>query len=295
MNLYINAITGADASNACSVVRRSITECCLADHQGNASTINSWLANKTPENFEAWLSAPKSIAFGAYLDQTLVGIVLVSGSTVALCYVIPEVLHKGVGRALLAQAQSCAVSVGVEYLELESTRTAEAFYARNGFEPSGPLQSWENLKAQPMRKRVTPPNKILPRELTAARRVGEIRYSFASESTGNLSRLLGKFGLLPDETLLVEHDRESARQILVALLWKDMAYDGECMPKETAESLARKIIAENERPGCRFFSNGNLAKGESWNPLTESTFDAGLLITDPMSGNHFCIWIQDED
>jgi GNAT superfamily N-acetyltransferase len=154
MNLHIHAITSADASNASSVVRRSITECCLADHQGDASTINSWLANKTPENFEAWLSAQKSIAFGAFLDQTLVGIVLVSGTTVALCYVISEVLHKGVGRALLAQAQSCASSAGVEYLELESTRTAEAFYLRNGFEPSGPLHSLANLKAQPMYKRL---------------------------------------------------------------------------------------------------------------------------------------------
>lgn len=154
MNLHIHAITGADAGIACSVVRRSIIECCRLDHQGNASTINAWLANKTTESFEVWLSAPQSIAFGAFLDQALVGIVLVSGSTVVLCYVIPEVLHKGVGKALLAQAQSCAASAGVEYLELESTRTAEAFYLRNGFEPSGPLQSWAKLKAQPMQKRL---------------------------------------------------------------------------------------------------------------------------------------------
>lgn len=156
MNLQIIAITGADASMACGVVRRSIIECCRLDHQGNESTINAWLANKTPENFEVWLSAPQSIAFGAFLDQALVGIVLASGSSVALCYVLPEVLHKGVGRALLAQAQSCAASAGIEYLELESTRTAEAFYLRNGFEPSGPLQTWANLKAQPMQKRLMP-------------------------------------------------------------------------------------------------------------------------------------------
>ena len=136
---------------------------------------------------------------------------------------------------------------------------------------------------------------IDPRALIAARRFGEIRYSLASELTGALSRLLGKFGLVPDESLLVEHDRESALQILVTLLWKDMAYEGECMSKHEADSLARKVISEHERPGSRYFSNGNVAKGESWNPLTESTFDAGLVITDPVSHNHFCIWVQDED
>ena len=136
---------------------------------------------------------------------------------------------------------------------------------------------------------------IDPRALIAARRFGEIRYSVASEPTGSLSRLLGKFGLMPNESLLVEHDRDSALRILVSLLWKDMAYEGECMPKREAETLAQQILTEHEMPGCRYFSNGNIANGESWNPLTESTFDAGLVVTDPATKNNFCIWFQDED
>jgi hypothetical protein len=136
---------------------------------------------------------------------------------------------------------------------------------------------------------------IDPRAIIAARRFGEIRYAVASEITGNLSRLLGKFGLTEDESLLVEHDRDSALQILVTLLWKDMAYQGECMPRQEAESLAHQILAEHESSGCRYFSNGNVVKGESWNPLTESTFDAGLLVINTADKHHFCIWFQDED
>lgn len=136
---------------------------------------------------------------------------------------------------------------------------------------------------------------IDPRAVIAARRFGEIRCTVASEITGNLSRLLGKFGLTPNESLLVEHDRDSAFQILFTLLWKDMAYEGECMPRQEAESLAQQILADHETTGCRYFSNGNVAKSESWNPLTESIFDAGLVITDPAKHNHFCIWFQDED
>ena len=131
--------------------------------------------------------------------------------------------------------------------------------------------------------------------LIAARRFGEIRYSTASESTGSLSRLLGKFGLTPDESLLVEHDRESALEILTTLLWKDMAYGDECMPRHQAEFLAQQVLTRHEGPESRYFSNGNIAKGKSWRPLTESTFDAGLVVTDAVAQEHFCIWFEDED
>ena len=136
---------------------------------------------------------------------------------------------------------------------------------------------------------------IDPHALIAARRFGEIRYSVVSGAAGSLSRLLGKFGLRADESLLVEHNRDTALQILITLLWKDMAYEDECMPRQEAESLAQKVLIEHESPGCRYFSNGNVAKGESWNPLTDSTFDAGLLVTNTSGQNHFCIWFQDED
>jgi hypothetical protein len=74
-----------------------------------------------------------------------------------------------------------------------------------------------------------------------------------------------------------------------------MAYEGECMPKHQAESMAQQILTQHEGPGSRYFSNGNVAKGESWNPLTESTFDAGLVVTNAVAQDHFCIWFQDED
>ena len=68
--------------------------------------------------------------------------------------VVPEVLHKGVGRALLLAAEAGAREAGSGVLVLESTRTAEAFYRRQGYEPSAAVQSWNGLQAQPMRKRL---------------------------------------------------------------------------------------------------------------------------------------------
>lgn len=85
---------------------------------------------------------------------------LISGTALALCYVVPDALHQGVGRALLVEVESLAIQAGIESMELKSTRTAEAFYLRNGFEPSGPPLSWGGLQSQPMRKRLVTSSSI---------------------------------------------------------------------------------------------------------------------------------------
>jgi hypothetical protein len=133
-----------------------------------------------------------------------------------------------------------------------------------------------------------------PLALIQARTAGEIRYAVVSEVTASLSRVLAKVGLRPDETLLVEHNQQTALAILEQLLWKDMAYATECMPKALATSFARQILDEHAGAESRYFSNGNWSKRESWNPLTESSFDAGLLIARE-DGCYVCIWFQDED
>ena len=135
---------------------------------------------------------------------------------------------------------------------------------------------------------------IDPHQLIAARQAGEIRYAVLSDVSLDMSRVLAKFGLRADASLLVEYDEETARAILGTLLWKDMAYSCECMPKAQAEQLAREVLAEHADANSRYYSNGDWSKSESWNPLTEATFDAGLIVS---RGNteYFCIWFEDED
>ncbi|KRD49210.1 GNAT family acetyltransferase [Acidovorax sp. Root275] len=144
---------GCDAAQAaCTVVRQSITHCCAPDHGSDPTILAAWLANKTPENVAAWITAPDATAWAAYCGEAMVGFALLTRTTLALCYVVPEALHQGVGRALLREAEARARELGLAALELESTRTAEAFYRRNGYEPAGAVQSWAGLQAQPMRK-----------------------------------------------------------------------------------------------------------------------------------------------
>lgn len=82
----------------------------------------------------------------------MVGFALLARTTLALCYVVPEALHQGVGLALLSEAEAQARKWGLAALGLESTRTAEDFYHRHGYVPHGAVQTWTGLQAQPMRK-----------------------------------------------------------------------------------------------------------------------------------------------
>lgn len=140
------------AEAACTVIRQSITLCCALDHRNDPAILTAWLANKTPEHLAAWMSAPGADAWGAYRGDTMVGFALLARATLALCYVVPEALYQGVGRALLLQAECHARKAGHLALGLESTRTAEDFYRRNGYGPHGDVQVWAGLQAQPMRK-----------------------------------------------------------------------------------------------------------------------------------------------
>lgn len=144
---------GAGAAEAaCTVIRQSITECCELDHGHDPAVLTAWLVNKTPENLAAWMAAPGAAAWGAYRGDAMVGFALLARVTLALCYVVPAALHQGVGRALLQHVEAHARTAGLPTLGLESTRTAEPFYRRNGYEPIGALQEWAGLQAQPMRK-----------------------------------------------------------------------------------------------------------------------------------------------
>lgn len=146
------------AAQACDVVRESITHCCTLDHRDDPQVLAAWLANKTAERFAAWMAAPGAMAWGAYrggdAGGCMVGFALLMQSKLALCYVVPQALHQGVGRTLLQAAEDAARQAGVAAVELESTRTAEPFYLRQGYEPAGAVQAWAGLQAQPMRKRL---------------------------------------------------------------------------------------------------------------------------------------------
>lgn len=156
MKIQVRPATEDDAADACNVIRRSIVECCEDDHRGDVTVLDGWLRNKTPEFVRRVILAPSAFSVVASVDEETVGFGSALTGEVTLCYVAPSVRFTGVGKALLAAIEDHAARAGVEALRLESTRTARAFYLRNGFVAEGPPVQAFGIEALPMRKQLRP-------------------------------------------------------------------------------------------------------------------------------------------
>jgi hypothetical protein len=133
-----------------------------------------------------------------------------------------------------------------------------------------------------------------PRSLALARGFGSFRYSVLFETTNDLKRMLAGFGLDPEPLLLFEIDKETALAILRRVLWKDLVHGAENMPEADATRLAAEIIDEHSTESSRYYANRRTPVGSEWNPLTNSTFETGVIVQN-LDGVHFCIWFEEED
>ena len=128
----IRRATGADAAEACSVLRRSIAELCHLDHHGDPAMLARWLSNKTVENLNRWIA--QSHFFVAEEGGRLLGCAAMNGAgKITLNYVAPEARFRGVSKALVAALEDVARRTGLDECRLESTRTALRFYRSLGY------------------------------------------------------------------------------------------------------------------------------------------------------------------
>ena len=127
-----------DADHACNVLRRSISQLCVADHGSDPAIINAWLANKTPETAARWIGqVGSSFLLAVESDAILaVGSVTDAGE-ILLNYVEPEARFRGVSRALLSALEARAVERGNRRCTLTSTATAHRFYRSAGYIDDG--------------------------------------------------------------------------------------------------------------------------------------------------------------
>lgn len=142
MQIEIRPAVTADAVSACRVLRRSITECCVADHHQQQAVLQAWLGNKTPENVANWIASPSNYTIVAVKDGELVGVALLTqAGKLSLCYLLPEAQYVGIGKALLHGIEAQARAWDISVLRLHSTASASDFYARNGYVHAGKEKS----------------------------------------------------------------------------------------------------------------------------------------------------------
>lgn len=136
-----------DATAACSLLRRSIEIGCKADHQDQPAVLQAWLGNKTVGNVATWFATPTNHVLVAESGGALVGLCLLTqAGKLALCYVSPEALRSGVGRALLAAAEAQARAWSIKKLHLHSPAGASTFFERNGYVNAGKDKSCFGLE-----------------------------------------------------------------------------------------------------------------------------------------------------
>lgn len=128
-----------DAPAACHVLRRSITELCEADHHNDATTLDKWLANKTPGNVATWIANPSSTFLLAVEHDVILGVGSVSDAgEITLNYVSPDARFNGVSKALMAALEDRARACGNVRCHLLSTEVARSFYCSVGYRQDGP-------------------------------------------------------------------------------------------------------------------------------------------------------------
>src|ERR1700733_332361 len=102
-----------DAAAACAVMRRSISELCIADHRNDPKILARWLGNKTPEIFAAWLAQPDNSLLVAVDGDDILAVGSVTDvGEITLNYVSPDRRFRGVSRAMLSALEARAVNRG---------------------------------------------------------------------------------------------------------------------------------------------------------------------------------------
>lgn len=141
--MNIRQALASDAEPASLVLRRSIAELCVLDHENDPALLASWLANKTPEKFRDWAAAADQLCIVATGgDGAILGVGLLSKTgEIRLNYVLPDARFQGVSTALIDAMETEARSLGFGRVMLNSTATAHRFYRARGYKDEGLPQS----------------------------------------------------------------------------------------------------------------------------------------------------------
>jgi len=153
--VQIRRAVADDAPAACRLLRRSIEEGCRDAHRGQPAVLDAWLGNKTIANVVNWFTTPANCALVAESEGTMVGMALLTpAGKVALCYVLPEAVRSGVGRAMLAALEEQARAWNMAKLFLHSPVGASLFFERHGYLNAGKEKACFGLECDLLWKRL---------------------------------------------------------------------------------------------------------------------------------------------
>jgi GNAT superfamily N-acetyltransferase len=128
MPIEIRRATAGDAEAVRDIVLRALRETNARDYPASViDRLALTLPDKVASNLETWR------AFVAIIDGRIVGTASLNGETVSSVYVCPDHQRRGVGAKLMDAVENVANAGARRTLTVQSSITAEAFYARRGF------------------------------------------------------------------------------------------------------------------------------------------------------------------
>ena len=135
MSVSIRAMRSEDARRFLEIQRESVRGIAARDYP--TAVIEAWaplpITDKVVERF--LVNRDDEMRLIAEIDGQAVGIgaVVPGSSELRACYVLPGAARRGVGAAIIAEIERIAREHKLEYLRLESSLTAEPFYAALGY------------------------------------------------------------------------------------------------------------------------------------------------------------------
>jgi hypothetical protein len=140
-------------------------------------------------------------------------------------------------------------------------------------------------------------------EIRTARTCGVVRCGLSARTIPTISELARECGLKADPACYKEIDKSAARRLIQLVLHEDLAYRSQIMPADRAAKFADSFLRQFGT-GVRYFTNGlfhegwhrlsgTVVAGPSWDPVTEATFDTGVLVVGELRSG--CLWVEDED
>lgn len=151
--LQVCAANPNDSGLISRILERSIKVGCALDHRNQPALVQAWASNAREQRVSAWLADSNLHLRLGLLHDRPVGVAMArTDGRILLCYVQPEFFRRGVGRALMAEVEQLLASQRHPRTRLHSTRTAQGFYARLGYQPCAEEVVVNGLPLQAMAK-----------------------------------------------------------------------------------------------------------------------------------------------
>ncbi|KAE9641458.1 GNAT family N-acetyltransferase [Pseudomonas sp. PB103] len=149
--ICIRSALPADSGIISRIIERSIRVGCAFDHRNDPRRVSAWLAQLSAEQISAWLANPQCYVNVALLGDKPVGVGMAAAcGEITFCYVQPEWFRRGAGRALMNDLHGWLRIRGVLHVNLNSTRTGQAFYRRLGYRESAQPAARDGLQTLAM-------------------------------------------------------------------------------------------------------------------------------------------------